>query len=240
MKRGRDRCQENAVAGVGDRWGVVHHAVNRVADALIIEGRHGKGLDAPKEPGSVVMIESLGEAHGPAKIKETKQTTREAETRVGLVLGSTRGVVAAGQIAFRGLALASRGPERTDDQEQGHLESNHDKEQFVGRVSRQGIHQGGDQVGIGANRVMDGVPLDDIVDNDLHRPGQHQHGEQAQEHQPHLDRKTTPKRADEAQGPPDHPKGLPVAEFLALLHGARATHRAAASAASRSVFTRAR
>ena len=79
-----------------------------------------------------MVIERLAQTHGPAEIEEAEQAARQAEARVGLVFGSTGGVVTAGQVALGGFPLTSRRPEGADQQEEGGLKGNDNEEQFIG------------------------------------------------------------------------------------------------------------
>ena len=186
------------------------------------------------------MIERLGQPHRPAEVEQAQQAARETEAVVCLVLGAARRVVAACEIALGALALVARGAEGSDHQEQGRLERDHDKQQLVDRVGGKRVQDRRDQRRIGSNGIVDRPPFDDVVDDDLDRPGKHQHRYEAREHQGELDGEASLEGADVAEGTPNHPQGLPRGQELALLYMGREAHRLAASAAICSASTRAR
>ncbi len=117
-----DGGQHDAVRGSGDRRRVDHHAVDGVADALVVEGGHRQRVDAVEETRAVVVIEILGEPERVAEVEPAEQSAGQRETRVRFVLGTRLGVVTAGEIGVGGVALACARAERAHEQQQRHLQ----------------------------------------------------------------------------------------------------------------------
>ena len=159
--------------GAGDRRGVDHHAVDGVADALVVEGGHRQRVDALEEARAVVVIEVLRELDRVAEVEPAEESAGEREARVRLVLGTRLGVVTAGQRRVGGVLLARARSEGADQEQQRELQRDRPDEDLERCRAVQEIDEGTDEERIGGG--IERRALDHVVDHDLAGPrDQHQ------------------------------------------------------------------
>ncbi len=217
VERRRDRREQQPIAGLGDARRVVHHAVDRIADALVVEGRHRKGVDALEEPRAVVVVEVLGEADGPAEVEVAEQPAGQAEACVGLVLRARGDVLTSRQVGVHAVGLVGGGADRADQQQQHGLRHHRPEQDRLGRRAGEGPQQRLHEEGIGRHRLPDRIVLDDVIDHDLHGPRQQQEREQAHDREAQLHQEARPERQHVAQRAAEQRGGGDAGDALRLL-----------------------
>ena len=175
----RSGRQHDTEAAVGDGGGVVHHPVEGIADALVVEGGHRQRLDPLEQPRAVVVVQVLGEADRPAEVEVAEQPPGQAEAGVGLVLGARGRVVPAREVGLGLVLLAPAQADRPDEDEQQRLEADGPEDDLGRRGAFQQHHGGAHEEGPGQLRCGGRNALDHLVHQHLHGPGQQQQREQA-------------------------------------------------------------
>ena len=205
-EHGGHRRDQQPVADVRDRRGVVHQTVDGVSDALVVERAHRQSLDPLEHARAIEVVERLREPQREAELEEAQQASGEAVAVVRFVLGGGCGVASGREIAFGAVDLGGRRAERADRQHQQRLGAEQPEQDLERVPARQRGEQRPHEGGVARERIRDRIPVDDMVDDQLHGPGQQQARRQAGEGQPELSgespaqRRHVAKRAAEAAG----------------------------------------
>ncbi len=236
---GRQWRQQDAVDAVGDGRGVVHDPEDGVADPLVVEGGHGQGLDAVEETGAVVVVQGLCETDREAEVEQPEQAAGHAEAGVGLVLGSGGLVVAARQVGFRLVPLGAAGADGSHQEDQEHLGADGPEQDFEGSPARQKVGEDSHDGGVGERLLADRNAQDEVVDDDLDRPGQDQQGKKTRDEEAELEREAALEGRDVAKRPGQQSERLEAGELLGLLESSAhcATPATAARIGASSVST---
>ena len=138
------------------------------------------------------MIEVLREPHRKAVVNQTEEAAGEAEAPVRLVLRARRGIAPSGQAAARDVPLRARRAEGTDGDDQHALHERQPEEDLDRARANQRRDQGLDEPGEWCGGLIDWHTEDDMVDDDLDRPGQCESRKQREDRQADLDAEALP------------------------------------------------
>ncbi|MCX5739198.1 MAG: hypothetical protein NTZ61_12025 [Proteobacteria bacterium] len=178
--------------GGSDRRRVDHHAVDGVADALVVEGRHRQRVDALEETRAVEVVQILRETDRVTEIDPAEEPASEREAGIGFVLAARLGVVAAGENGV-GLVLFARArAERADQQQQRDLQRGGPAEDPERCRPEQQLGEGADEERVGRGVQRDS--LDHVIDHDLARPRNQHQRQQAGDQQRELHREARAER----------------------------------------------
>ena len=181
---GEHRRHDELVEDVGERRRVVHHPVEAVADALVVQHRHRQCLDAFEQLRAQQVVQRLGEAQLQAELDEAEDAGELAERGVGLVLGLGCRVVAFFKLALRVVGGPGRGAEGAEHDHHEGAET-HDVGHHLHRAHA--VEKTHESPEVGRERLgRDRHAEDHVVDDDLQRPRQYQGRQQGQPHDEEL------------------------------------------------------
>ena len=142
-----------------------------------------------------MVVQVLREPQREAEVEQAEQPARQAEARVGLVLGLRGVVVAAREVGVGLVALGAAGADRAEEHHQHQLEARASRARSRSGEAGEEPDEGREERGVGRVGALDGHAVDHVVDHDLDRPGQHQERQQRDQQQRELARRSARGRA---------------------------------------------
>ena len=218
-ERGHDRRVRDLVEDLLHLRRVVHHPVHRVADALVLQLRHGEGADAAEQLRPQRVVEGLGEPRVQLELHVAPESAEGAVAAVDLVL-RLRGVVVA--LRKAGLHFVAVAGDVAAEQEHARQAHHRQPEQhFQRRHAGHGVQH---RLPIG--RVVGGLghrPAEnDVVHQHLRRPGQDGELDHVRRQLQHELAEIAPEEeADVGGAAQDDADGIALADLRARVDAAR-------------------